>query len=48
MNTRDLANHGGLSRIALYIQVEALPRRLDTSYIDVLQIHYFEPQSKRR
>ena len=45
MNTRDFTNHGGLSRTALFNQVEASLRRLGTSYIDVLQIHYFDPQT---
>lgn len=43
INTRDYVNHGGLSRTALLNQVEASLRRLGTSYIDVLQIHCFDP-----
>ena len=33
----------GLSRAAIFNAVEASLRRLDTSYIDVLQIHRFDP-----
>ncbi|KZP01285.1 Aldo/keto reductase [Calocera viscosa TUFC12733] len=39
MNTRDYVNHAGLSRQAIFQQVEASLKRLDTEYIDLLQIH---------
>ncbi|KAI0704550.1 Aldo/keto reductase [Earliella scabrosa] len=42
LKTRDYVNQGGLSRTALFNQVEASLARLGTSYIDVLQIHYFD------
>ncbi|KAH9855501.1 Aldo/keto reductase [Lenzites betulinus] len=42
-NTRDFVNQGGLSRAALFNQVEASLRRLRTPYIDVLQVHAFDP-----
>jgi aryl-alcohol dehydrogenase-like predicted oxidoreductase len=38
-NTRDFVNQGGLSRTAIFNQVDASLRRLGTSYVDVLQIH---------
>ncbi len=43
MNTRQYANQGGLSRAALFNQVEASLKRLGTSYVDVLQIHFWDP-----
>ncbi|PBK60644.1 Aldo/keto reductase [Armillaria solidipes] len=42
-NTRDYVNLGGLSRTALFNQVEASLGRLKTAYIDVLQIHAGDP-----
>ena len=42
-NTRDYVNQGGLSRAALFNQVEASLKRLGTSYIDLLQVHTFDP-----
>ena len=41
-HTRDHVNHGGLSRTALFHQVDASLARLGTAYIDVLQIHLFD------
>ena len=43
IQTKPYVNQGGLSRAALFNQVEASLRRLDTSYIDVLQVHTFDP-----
>lgn len=42
-NTREFVNQGGLSRSALFNQVDASLERLHTSYIDVLQVHTFDP-----
>ena len=42
-STRDYVNQGGLSRAALFNQVDASLQRLDTPYIDVLQVHTFDP-----
>lgn len=42
-DTRDYVNQGGLSRAAIFNAVDASLRRLQTSYIDVLQIHRFDP-----
>ena len=41
-HTREYVNQGGLSRAAIFNQVDASLRRLKTSYIDVLQIHAFD------
>ncbi len=43
MNSRDYINHSGLSRIALFNQVDASLKRLGTDYIDVLHVHTFDP-----
>ena len=43
IKTRQYVNQGGLSRVALFNQVAASLERLGTSYIDVLQIHFWDP-----
>ncbi|KAL4886423.1 NADP-dependent oxidoreductase domain-containing protein [Aspergillus karnatakaensis] len=40
---KDYVNQGGLSRKAIFGAVDASLRRLGTAYIDVLQIHRFDP-----
>ncbi|RKU43006.1 hypothetical protein DL546_002860 [Coniochaeta pulveracea] len=40
--SKDYQNQHGLSRQAIFNQVEASLKRLDTPYIDVLQIHRFD------
>jgi aryl-alcohol dehydrogenase-like predicted oxidoreductase len=42
-NTRDYVNQGGLSRAAIFNAANACLERLDTDYIDLLQIHRFDP-----
>lgn len=39
---KDYTNQGGLSRAAIFNAVDASLARLDTPYIDVLQIHRFD------
>ena len=45
-NQRDYINQSGLSRAAIFNAVEASLKRLDTPYIDVLQIHRLDHSVK--
>ncbi|KAF7554942.1 hypothetical protein G7Z17_g2551 [Cylindrodendrum hubeiense] len=40
--SKDYTNHGGLSRAAIFNAVDESLARLDTPYIDVLQIHRYD------
>ncbi|KAH7398482.1 aldo-keto reductase-like protein [Pyrenochaeta sp. MPI-SDFR-AT-0127] len=42
---RDYTNQGGLSRQAIFNAVNASLKRLDIEYIDLLQIHRFDPNT---
>ncbi|KAL0064768.1 hypothetical protein AAF712_008315 [Marasmius tenuissimus] len=44
-DTRDYVNQGGLSRSALFNQVDACLARLQTSYLDVLLIHMADTET---
>ncbi|EME88000.1 uncharacterized protein MYCFIDRAFT_48222 [Pseudocercospora fijiensis CIRAD86] len=43
--SKDYVNHGGLSRSAIFQAVNASLKRLDTDYLDLLQIHRFDPET---
>jgi len=43
--SKDYVNQNGLSRQAIFNAVEASLKRLDTTYIDLLQIHRFDPNT---
>ena len=45
LGQRDYVNQAGLSRAAIFNQVNASLERLDTPYIDLLQIHRFDPET---
>ncbi|KAF2027692.1 aldo-keto reductase-like protein [Setomelanomma holmii] len=42
---KDYTNQGGLSRQAIFNAVNASLQRLDTDYVDLLQIHRFDPNT---
>lgn len=44
-HTREYVNQGGLSRAAIFNSVDASLVRLNTTYIDVLQIHASDPET---
>jgi len=44
-NTRDYVNKSGLSRAAILDAVDASLKRLETDYIDLLQIHRYDPNT---
>lgn len=44
-NSKDYVNQRGLSRAAIFNQVEGSLQRFDTPYIDLLQIHRFDQET---
>ncbi|KAJ9142441.1 Aldo-keto reductase [Pleurostoma richardsiae] len=42
--SKDYVNQGGLSRTAIFTAVDASLARLGTNYIDLLQIHRYDPE----
>lgn len=44
-DTREYVNQSGLSRAAIFNAVNASLARLETSYIDLLQIHRYDPDT---
>lgn len=43
--SKDYINRGGLSRTAIFEAVNASLKRMDLEYMDLLQIHRFDPHT---
>ena len=43
--SKDYVNRGGLSRVAIFEAVNASLKRMDLEYMDLLQIHRFDPHT---